>query len=180
MDPEQSVILNVGGVRHETFPATLKRHPNTLLATLKPSDKYYRESRNEYFFDRHPGVFGAILNYYRTDELHCPLNVCGSLFEKELNFWGIHEENIMQCCWIKYNDDKSQKEFLNNFESTLLRSCHAGGSEGGGCCQSGLRKLWLCMEQPKSSTSATVSTQVSIFSLYMSIYRFILTILYRS
>ncbi|KAK6041165.1 hypothetical protein COOONC_21330 [Cooperia oncophora] len=30
-----------------------------------------------------------ILNYYRTGKLHYPTNVCGPLFEEELEFWGL-------------------------------------------------------------------------------------------
>lgn len=35
---------------------------------------------------RHPGVFSQILNYYRTGKLHYPTNVCGPLFEAELEY----------------------------------------------------------------------------------------------
>ena len=50
----------------------------------------------EYFFDRHPGVFGQILNYYRTGKLHYPTDVCGPLFEEELEFWGL-DANQVSC-----------------------------------------------------------------------------------
>lgn len=48
----------------------------------------------EYFFDRHPGVFGQILNYYRTGKLHYPTDVCGPLFEEELEFWGLDANQV--------------------------------------------------------------------------------------
>ena len=38
---------------------------------------------------RHPGVFAQILNYYRTGKLHYPTDVCGPLFEEELEYWGL-------------------------------------------------------------------------------------------
>lgn len=50
----------------------------------------------EYFFDRHPGVFGQILNYYRTGKLHYPTDVCGPLFEEELEFWGLDANQVSQ------------------------------------------------------------------------------------
>lgn len=54
----------------------------------------YNPDKKEYFFDRHPGVFAHIVNYYRTGKLHCPLDVCGPLFEEELSFWGIDENQV--------------------------------------------------------------------------------------
>lgn len=60
------VILNVGGVRHETHKHVLKKIPATRLSRLSETSSNYDPVLNEYFFDRHPGVFSQILNYYRT------------------------------------------------------------------------------------------------------------------
>lgn len=104
MDSEYRIILNVGGVRHETYKHTLKKIPATRyfnvqfcsyrefaqivricrLSRLTTNLANYDPVLNEYFFDRHPGVFSQILNYYRTGKLHYPLDVCGPLFEEEL------------------------------------------------------------------------------------------------
>jgi potassium voltage-gated channel Shaw-related subfamily C member 1 len=88
------VVLNVGGVRHETHRATLKKIPATRLSRLTEALANYDPVLNEYFFDRHPGVFGQILNYYRTGKLHYPTNVCGPLFEEELEFWGLDANQV--------------------------------------------------------------------------------------
>ncbi|VDK56298.1 unnamed protein product [Cylicostephanus goldi] len=66
MDTEHRVILNVGGIRHETYTHVLKKIPATRLSRLTPNLANYDPVLNEYFFDRHPGVFSMILNYYRT------------------------------------------------------------------------------------------------------------------
>ena len=88
-DADHRVILNVGGIRHETYKATLKKIPATRLSRLTEALANYDPILNEYFFDRHPGVFAQILNYYRTGKLHYPTDVCGPLFEEELEFWGL-------------------------------------------------------------------------------------------
>ena len=88
-DAENRVVLNVGGIRHEAYKATLKKIPATRLSRLTEALANYDPVLNEYFFDRHPGVFAQILNYYRTGKLHYPTDVCGPLFEEELEFWGL-------------------------------------------------------------------------------------------
>lgn len=65
MDGENRIILNVGGIRYETYRATLKKIPATRLSRLTEALANYDPILNEYFFDRHPGVFAQILNYYR-------------------------------------------------------------------------------------------------------------------
>jgi hypothetical protein len=80
MMEDNRIILNVGGTRHETCSTTLRKIPATRLSRLTPQLANYDPILNEYFFDRHPGVFSMILNYYRTGKLHYPVDVCGPLF----------------------------------------------------------------------------------------------------
>jgi hypothetical protein len=93
-DLDNRVILNVGGIRFETYKATLRKIPATRLSRLTEALANYDPILNEYFFDRHPGVFAQILNYYRTGKLHYPTNVCGPLFEEELVFWGLDANQV--------------------------------------------------------------------------------------
>lgn len=102
MDAENRVVLNVGGIRHETYKATLKKIPATRLSRLTEALANYDPILNEYFFDRHPGVFAQVLNYYRTGKLHYPTDVCGPLFEEELEFWGLDSNQVEPCCWMTY------------------------------------------------------------------------------
>ncbi|XP_062838698.1 potassium voltage-gated channel subfamily C member 2 isoform X1 [Anolis carolinensis] len=74
----------------------------------------------EFFFDRHPGVFAYVLNYYRTGKLHCPADVCGPLFEEELAFWGIDETDVEPCCWMTYRQHRDAEEALDIFETPDL------------------------------------------------------------
>lgn len=93
-DVDNRVVLNVGGIRFETYKTTLRKIPATRLSKLTEALANYDPVLNEYFFDRHPGVFAQILNYYRTGKLHYPTNVCGPLFEEELEFWGLDANQV--------------------------------------------------------------------------------------
>ncbi|CAG8531717.1 347_t:CDS:2 [Ambispora gerdemannii] len=70
----ERVILNVGGIKYETYRNTLTAYPDTLLGTmfqernqqiLHPIDK----ENNEYFFDRNGRAFHYIMEFYRTGQL---------------------------------------------------------------------------------------------------------------
>ncbi|XP_065215520.1 potassium voltage-gated channel protein Shaw-like isoform X2 [Planococcus citri] len=112
MDGEHRIILNVGGIRYETYKATLKKIPATRLSRLTEALANYDPILNEYFFDRHPGVFAQILNYYRTGKLHYPTNVCGPLFEEELEFWGLDSNQVEPCCWSTYSIHRDTQSTL--------------------------------------------------------------------
>jgi hypothetical protein len=96
--------------RHETYKATLKKIPATRLSRLTENLGNYDPVLNEYFFDRHPGVFAQILNYYRTGKLHYPTDVCGPLFEEELEYWGLDSNQVEPCCWMTYTQVIMRRE----------------------------------------------------------------------
>ncbi|XP_052238610.1 potassium voltage-gated channel protein Shaw-like [Dreissena polymorpha] len=111
-DADNRVIVNVGGIRHETYKATLKKIPATRLSRLTEALANYDPVLNEYFFDRHPGVFAQILNYYRSGKLHYPTDVCGPLFEEELEFWGLDSNQVEPCCWMTYTTHRDTQDVL--------------------------------------------------------------------
>ncbi|CAG2055514.1 unnamed protein product [Timema podura] len=39
---------------------------------------------------------------YQTGKLHYPTDVCGPLFEEELEFWGLDANQVEPCCWMTY------------------------------------------------------------------------------
>ena len=102
----ERVVLNVGGVRHETFLDTLLSVPRSKLA--KMVDKALIRGGGEYFFDRNPLVFAAILNYHRTGELHVPLDSCSPSIKRELEYWEVEEQNMEACCWVNYSAHDSK------------------------------------------------------------------------
>ena len=40
--------------------------------------------------------------YKRTGKLHYPTDVCGPLFEEELEYWGLDSNQVEPCCWMTY------------------------------------------------------------------------------
>ena len=57
-------------------------------------------------------MFGQILNYYRTGKLHYPTDVCGPLFEEELEYWGLDSNQVEPCCWMTYTQHRDTQETL--------------------------------------------------------------------
>ena len=92
--------------------ATLKKIPATRLSRLTEALSNYDSVLNEFYFDRHPGVFAQILNYYRTGKLHYPTDVCGPLFETELEYWGLDANQVEPCCWMTYTTHRDTQDVL--------------------------------------------------------------------
>ncbi|CAF1087518.1 unnamed protein product [Adineta ricciae] len=188
---DSRVILNVGGMRFETQRATLKKLPATRLSKLTPQLSYYDPVLNEYFFDRNPGVFSQILNYYRTGQLHYPTNVCGPLFEDELSYWGIQREEVEPCCWMTYTKHRSTQETLQTLDSLELDTVRStsddilrkfGWEDDLHLLTSGKLKthqrirsiIWQIFEEPRSSQASKVIALVSIFFILLSITTFVI------
>ncbi|CEF60119.1 BTB/POZ-like domain and Potassium channel family and Potassium channel tetramerisation-type BTB domain and Potassium channel, voltage dependent, Kv family and Potassium channel, voltage dependent, Kv3 family and Ion transport domain and BTB/POZ fold domain and Voltage-dependent channel, four helix bundle domain-containing protein [Strongyloides ratti] len=188
MDTENRVILNVGGIRHETFMHVLKKIPATRLSRLTPNLANYDPVLNEYFYDRHPGVFAMILNYYRTGKLHYPTNVCGPLFEEELEFWGLDANQVEPCCWMTYTQHRDTQDTLAVIESLDLDTEPPSQEEiakkfgweedfysGTMSKWQKLKpKLWSLFDEPWSSRSARILSIISIFFVIVSIVSFCL------
>ncbi|XP_070506698.1 potassium voltage-gated channel protein Shaw-like isoform X2 [Chironomus tepperi] len=187
-DSENRVVLNVGGIRHEAYKATLKKIPATRLSRLTEQLANYDPVLNEYFFDRHPGVFGQILNYYRTGKLHYPTDVCGPLFEEELEFWGLDSNQVEPCCWMTYTQHRDTQETLAVLERLDLdtekpteeelarkfgyEEAYAKGKVN--WWQRLKPKLWSLMDEPYSSNAAKIVGIISVFFICVSIVSFCL------
>uniref|UniRef100_A0A3P9LC71 BTB domain-containing protein n=1 Tax=Oryzias latipes TaxID=8090 RepID=A0A3P9LC71_ORYLA len=192
----EKIVINCGGIRHETYRSTLKTLPGTRLSWLTEPDAFsnfdYDPKSDEFFFDRHPATFAFILNYYRTGKLHCPSDVCGPLFEEELAFWGIDETDVEACCWMNYRQHRDAEEALDSFETPepdapeddpALTGC-ADGDLKRLCLQEDGRRatrwqvwqpwMWALFEDPYSSKYARYVAFASLFFILLSISTFCL------
>ena len=112
-DTEEKVVINVGGVRHEILVKTLQRFPETRLGKIFNSSEKLSRDKNEIYFDRNPLTFNAILDFYRTGNLHIDKNACPVGFCDELDFWIISKDQISTCCKDKWKDDRNAVEILD-------------------------------------------------------------------
>lgn len=189
-DQHNRVTLNVGGIRYKVYKSTLKKIPATRLSRLTESQANYDAQNNEYFFDRHPGVFAQILNYYRTGKLHYPTNVCGPLFEQELDFWGLDSNQVEPCCWMTYTVYRDTQETLaildrldtnvdlDNINDEFLADKFGYGDNfrrgKQNFWQQTKPKIWLLFDEPYSSCLAKLIAIISVFFIFVSTASFCL------
>lgn len=158
------VTLNVGGQRHEVLWSTLDRIPNTRLGSLRNCTTHddimavcddYDIVQNEYFFDRHPTAFATVIDFYRTGKLHLMDDVCIMSYSDELEFWGIEEYYLEQCCLNKYNhrrdhmleEMRKEKECLHSDTEEVFGSSRYNQAR---------KFVWDLLEKPDSSKPAKV------------------------
>lgn len=60
------IVINVSGMRFETYHSTLARLPDSLLGSHTKRAPYYRFTSNELCFNRNRNVFDSILFYYQS------------------------------------------------------------------------------------------------------------------
>ncbi|CAG8536977.1 522_t:CDS:2 [Paraglomus brasilianum] len=101
---DERIILNVGGVKFETYRSTLTAYPDTFLGTMfgdRNQSMLHPYNGNEYFFDRDGRVFHYIMQYYRTGKIMwkphadcCSSTVTREEILQEVDFFQISREEI--------------------------------------------------------------------------------------
>lgn len=168
---DDKLILNVGGMRHETYISTVRAFPGTRLYELtEPPPPGTPAAQGppvrEFFFDRNPELFGYVLGYYRTRQLHCPANICRDVLEEELAYWGLEEAPLAPCCWLKLSGKETRTQDFLSWEA--CENAHMDERlllnpvEDQGLRNAWKPWLWVLLDQPQSSLGAKVINLLTV------------------
>lgn len=85
----ETVRLNVGGRRFEVSRAMIDEHSETMLGRLVSDTWNEDPGQEELFIDRDGDLFAHVLNYLRYGSIELPITVARSMFEREIDYYGI-------------------------------------------------------------------------------------------
>ena len=159
------------------FVAKLSR-AKSLSQVLELCDEYIPGDPPEYFFDRNPQNFPAILDMFRTGVLHISNGGCAMVLQADLKYWGVDEESMEACCALKHYPKveicQSEKEgdiATKRMETELAEEEDFGMSKLG----QARSYIWNTMEYPWTSPMAQVMAYFSLVMVLVSTVTFILS-----
>ncbi|RIB24339.1 BTB/POZ protein [Gigaspora rosea] len=141
---EERIILNIGGIKYETFRSTLIAQPETLLGTIFQDQNEYIKNflvnGNEYFFNRNGKAFYYIMEFYRTGKLLWSTEIKESQItyqqlKEELDYFQINKSNIFSSLaseiakttidqFISSLEQLIISHYINNFDSAFHLLVH--------------------------------------------------------
>ena len=151
---DAKIVINVSGLRYQTYIATLERFPDTLLGSAIKRERYYDHELGELFFDRNRSAFEAILGFYQNDgSMFRPDNVPVKIIAGEIMFFELGSAAV---------DQLFEMPGYTSTEETVLPKNKLQ------------RSIWLLCEHPDSSTCARVLAFWSLAVILVSIVTFCL------
>ena len=109
----------------------------------------------------HKSLSRSLCVYYpcfpcAAGELHVPLEVCGAVVKRELNYWQINENHIKACCWRNYRSYIENKRILDSFNRSILKQQMNIKTDGMQGWEKVRTQMWLILEYPRTSQVAMV------------------------
>ena len=89
--------------------------------------------------------------------MHVPLDVCGAVVKKEIDFWQIDECMIEPCCWTCYSSYIDNQKTLSDFNASVKQELEE--VEEIEKLQGWKKKqaqIWITLDHPRSSRLALV------------------------
>ena len=91
-----------------------------------------------------------------------PLDVCGAVVKRELDYWKIDDRLIEACCWTSYSSYIDNQRTLSEFNKTVVKETQdvmAMKNEKG--WRSLKMVIWMILDHPRSSRLAMVRRDAS-------------------
>nr|XP_035127309.1 LOW QUALITY PROTEIN: potassium voltage-gated channel subfamily G member 2 [Callithrix jacchus] len=166
------VIINVGGCRVRLAWAALAQCPLARLERLRACRGHdellrvcddYDVSRDEFFFDRSPCAFRAIVALLRAGKLRLLRGPCALAFRDELAYWGIDEARLERCCLrrLRRREEEAAEARAEPAERGAQGSpARALGPRGR--LQRGRRRLRDVVDNPHSGLAGKLFACVSV------------------
>lgn len=167
------VIINVGGCRVRLAWAALARCPLARLERLRACRGHdellrvcddYDVSRDEFFFDRSPCAFRAIVALLRAGKLRLLRGACALAFRDELAYWGIDEARLERCCLrrLRRREEEAAEARAGPAERGGPGSPACAPGAGGGRLARGRRRLRDVLDDPRSGPAGKLFACVSV------------------
>ncbi|XP_046553628.1 potassium voltage-gated channel protein Shaw-like [Haliotis rubra] len=148
----EKCVINVAGKKFCIRRSLLQRFPTTRLATLSTSSEEYDSSTAEFYFDRNPSIMHCVLDLYRTGEFHIPSNMCTVAIRREMEFWGVPEDMVADCCWKSFSIYVHDKEVQKKIQEIFKEDIDLMYTK-----ETSLKQvIWLTMENPDYSFVAKI------------------------
>ena len=120
----ETVQFNVGGKLFEVSRDLIDQNPETMLAKLI-SETWEKEPDKPIFIDRDQDMFSHVLNYLRYGSFELPHSIPRSMFDRELDYFGIGapESSVSQLSLGEMSQHlKQQKRRYELFQ--FAAECH--------------------------------------------------------
>ncbi|XP_050020981.1 potassium voltage-gated channel subfamily G member 2 [Alexandromys fortis] len=165
------VIINVGGCRVRLAWAALARCPLARLERLRACRGHdellrvcddYDVSRDEFFFDRSPCAFRAIVALLRAGKLRLLRGPCALAFRDELAYWGIDEARLERCCLRRLRRREEEAAEASSGPPSRGPPGSPVRALGTGRLERGRRRLRDVVENPHSGLAGKLFAYVSV------------------
>ena len=151
---DAKIVINVSGLRFQTYISTLEKFPDTLLGSTIKRQKFYDVELGELFFDRNRSAFEAILSYYQNDgSMFRPENVPVKIIAGEIMFFELGLAAMNQLFEIPGSSGEEENVLPKNKWQ---------------------RRIWQLFDHPDSSMYARVLAFWSLAVIIVSIVTFCL------